>query len=92
MQHIEKGGSVMIDYEKLDKLMELPVSEEMLGAYIEGKLNDGELFDVYSRIESSDDLQLLVKDVLVDDVDEICELSPKKNVCDSPEDYFDDIM
>lgn len=32
----------MIDYEKLDKLMELPVSEELLGAYIEGNLSEFE--------------------------------------------------
>lgn len=42
MQHTEKGGTIMIDYEKLDKLMELPVSEEMIGAYLEGNLNEFE--------------------------------------------------
>ena len=56
----------MIDYEKLDKLMELPVSEEMLGAYIEGNLseverntiegilNDSECWAIVSEINDSE--------------------------------------
>lgn len=40
----------MIDYDKLDKLMELPVSEEMIGAYLEGNL---------SEIESDEIRQLM---------------------------------
>lgn len=41
----------MIDYEKLDALMELPVSEEMLGAYLEGNLHGSELREVQNIIE-----------------------------------------
>lgn len=41
----------MIDYEKLDALMELPVSEEMLGAYLEGNLHGSEFREVQNIIE-----------------------------------------
>ena len=41
----------MIDYEKLDALMELPVSEEMLGAYVEGNLHGSELREVQNIVE-----------------------------------------
>ena len=40
----------MIDYEKLDALMELPVPEEMLGAYVEGNLHGSELREVQNII------------------------------------------
>ena len=46
----------MIDYEKLDKLMELPVSEEMLGAYLEGNLNEIEADSVHQLISQNDEL------------------------------------
>ena len=46
----------MIDYEKLDKLMELPVSEEMLGAYIEGNLSDMEADYVRQLISNNGEL------------------------------------
>lgn len=46
----------MIDYEKLDKLMELPVSEEMLGAYIEGNLSDIEADSVRQLISQNEEL------------------------------------
>ena len=51
MQYFTKGGSVMIDYDKLDSLMELPVSEEMIGAYLEGNLHGAELRGVQNIIE-----------------------------------------
>lgn len=41
----------MIDYDKLDALMELPISEEMLGAYIEGNLHGSEFREVQNIIE-----------------------------------------
>ena len=41
----------MIDYEKLDVLMELPISEEMLGAYLEGNLHGAELREVQNIVE-----------------------------------------
>lgn len=40
----------MIDYDKLDALMELPISEEMLGAYVEGNLHGSELREVQNII------------------------------------------
>lgn len=46
----------MIDYEKLDKLMELPVSEEMLGAYIEGNLSDVEADSVRQLMSHNEEL------------------------------------
>lgn len=42
----------MINYEKLDKLMELPISEEMLGAYLEGNLHGAELREVQNIVEN----------------------------------------
>ena len=41
----------MIDYDKLDVLMELLISEEMLGAYVEGNLHGSELREVQNIIE-----------------------------------------
>lgn len=41
----------MINYEKLDELMELPISEEMLGAYLEGNLHGAELREVQNIVE-----------------------------------------
>ena len=41
----------MIDYEKLDALMGLPISEEMLGAYLEGNLHGAELREVQNIVE-----------------------------------------
>lgn len=41
----------MIDYDKLDSLMELPISEEMLGAYLEGNLHGAELREVQNIVE-----------------------------------------
>lgn len=41
----------MIDYDKLDSLMELPVSEEMIGAYLEGNLHGAELREVQNLVE-----------------------------------------
>ena len=46
----------MIDYEKLDKLMELPVSEEILGAYIEGNLSDVEADSVRQLMSHNEEL------------------------------------
>lgn len=51
MQYLKKGGTVMIDYDQLDSLMELPVSEEMIGAYLEGNLHGAEFREVQNIIE-----------------------------------------
>lgn len=40
----------MIDYDKLDSLMQLPVSEEMIGAYLEGNLHGAELREVQNLV------------------------------------------
>jgi hypothetical protein len=61
----------MIDYEKLDKLMELLVSEELLGAYIEGNLSDVEA-DYVRQLMSHDEELLDVSpfDVLNSNIDD----------------------
>ena len=50
----------MIDYNKLDRLMNLPVSEEMLGAYIEGNLYGSELREVHNIIEQNPELEDII--------------------------------
>lgn len=92
MQHIEKGGSVMIDYEKLDKLMELPLSEEMLGAYIEGNLSEDELWEINECIESNDDLRSLVEEVTADNIDDLNELLTNKRHHNVLDEIYDDII
>ena len=46
----------MIDFDKLDKISELPISEEMLGAYLEGNLDLSEAAMVESMIDASSTL------------------------------------
>ena len=63
----------MINYEKLDELMELPISEEMLGAYLEGNLHGAELREVQNIVEkdsfvadlisSTDDVLQMINDL-----------------------------
>lgn len=56
----------MIDDEllnKFDRIQDLPVSEEMLGAYMEGNLNDAESILVSNMIDSNPDLSLLSYEV-----------------------------
>ncbi len=52
----------MINYEKLDKLMELPVSEEILGAYIEGNLSATETDGIDDLLNQSD-WKVIVQDI-----------------------------
>lgn len=52
----------MIDEElmsKFDRIQDLPVSEEMLGAYIEGNLSDSESIEVSSVIDVNPDLSYI---------------------------------
>lgn len=56
----------MIDEEllnKFDRIQDLPVSEEMLGAYMEGNLNDAESILVSNILDSNPDLSLLSYEV-----------------------------
>lgn len=56
----------MIDEELLDKfdrIQDLPVSEEMLGAYMEGNLNDAESILFSKMLDSNPDLSLLSYEV-----------------------------
>ena len=43
----------MIDFDKLDKISELPISEELLGAYLEGNLDLQEAAFVENMIDAS---------------------------------------
>lgn len=68
----------MIDYEKLDKLMELPISEEMLGAYIEGNLSDVER-DAIENVLIDSECQELVREIndkeaIIEEFEEIPDL------------------
>lgn len=67
----------MIDDEllaKFDRIQELPVSEEMLGAYAEGNVTDSEQMLISSITDSSSEISTLLceledwEDVLVDDL------------------------
>ena len=52
----------MIDEElmsKFDRIQDLPVSEEILGAYFEGSLNDSESIEVSSIIDTNPDLSYI---------------------------------
>lgn len=62
----------MIDYDKLDKLMELPVSAEILGAFMEGRLDDSEFEKVSKIVESGNLLSEMIQDV-----SEITTVEPK---------------
>lgn len=56
----------MIDEEllnKFDRIEDLPVSEEMLGAYLEGNLNDAESILVSNMLDSNPELSLLSYEV-----------------------------
>lgn len=53
----------MIDDEllnKFDRIQDLPVSEEMLGAYLEDNLSSSEVLDVESAIQESDYLKDII--------------------------------
>ena len=56
MRGLKKGGSAMISNEllnKFDSIDDLPVSEEMLGAYLENNLSYSEMVDVESAIQEN---------------------------------------
>lgn len=67
MRRTKKGGLTMIDDEllsKFDRLEDLPVSEEILGAYLEDNLYPYEVYDVESAIQNSDYLNELTNEDL----------------------------
>lgn len=53
----------MIDYDKLDALMGLPVSEEMLGAYMEGKLHGSDFREVQNTIEKDSFVSDIISEI-----------------------------
>lgn len=54
----------MIDFQnKFDSLQDLPISEEILGAYVEGNLRGSELREVSNLLSADDNLSDLVQSV-----------------------------
>lgn len=49
--------------QQFDDIQELPISEETVGAYIEGNLAGAELRDVWNFLNSDDDLSHIVDDI-----------------------------
>lgn len=60
----------MIDVNKFDDLEDLPISEEMLGAYLEGNLHGSEFREVHSYIQE-DPLTSTLIDAITDDYGEV---------------------
>ena len=56
----------MIDINKFDDLLDLPISEEMLGAYLEGNLHGSEFREVNNFILSNTDIVSLIDTVEAD--------------------------
>lgn len=57
----------MIDEEllsKFDRIQDLPVSEEMLGAYLEGNLSDAEIDDMEMMLQYHPDINNIYSEVL----------------------------
>lgn len=71
----------MIDEEllnKFDRIQDLPVSEEMLGAYLEGNLSESEIDDVELMIQYQPEINNLCEEVT-----QICDSSiPSNNSSD----------
>ena len=62
MRRTKKGGLIMINDDllsKFERIEDLPISEEMLGAYMEGNLSPYEVYDIGSAIQESDYLNEL---------------------------------
>lgn len=61
----------MINMDKLNMDdFELPVSEEMLGAYLEGNLSDSESFEVEQLLNIDDNLNQLIDEVSFEKTDD----------------------
>lgn len=73
MRGIEKGGPAMISDEllnKFDSIEDLPVSEEMLGAYMEGNLSDTEISEILPTISQSTIISNLITSVEENELNE----------------------
>ena len=79
---IEKGGTVRIKYIK-----PLPVSEEMLGAYLEGNLSAEEAQCIEQLIETDECLS-----GLLDDVEELTLMEGTDSIYDDFPDFGEDYM
>lgn len=56
---------------KFDRIEALPVSEEMLGAYMEGNLNAVENLQVEQQVILNPDLQTFVKDLAEEEITDL---------------------
>lgn len=79
---IEKGGTAMIKYIK-----PLPISEEMLGAYLEGNLSAEEAQCIEQLIETDECLS-----GLLDDVEELTLMEGTDSIYDDFPDFGEDYM
>lgn len=59
---------------KFDRIQDLPVSEEMLGAYVEGNVSDGEALGISSMMANDAGLSSLYDDVTSLDMDNILDI------------------
>lgn len=60
---------------KFDRIEDLPVSEEMLGAYMEGNLNDAEFVKISSIIDSDSNLSYISFGIVTEEFSAESELS-----------------
>lgn len=68
----------MIDHSKFDFIEDLPVSEEMIGAYLEGNLLGSEMREVSNFVESDNNLYCIVNEV--EGISNIQELEIESNL------------
>jgi len=59
---------------KFDRIQDLPVSEEMLGAYVEGNVSDGEALGISSMMANDAGLSSLYDDVTTLDLGNIMDI------------------
>lgn len=79
---------------KFDRIQDLPVSEEMLGAYMEGNLQDSERMEVDSWIDHNLALRSLIEEcadpTLYDDAFSLLDSTALDEIGYPPEDCFQD--
>lgn len=68
---------------KFDRIEDLPVSEEMLGAYLEGNLHGSEFREIQNYIHDNDDVLGLI-DIVENDIDILNDIDESFNNSISP--------
>lgn len=82
----------MIDDEllaKFDRIQDLPVSEEMLGAFAEGTLHGAELDDVAEQISSESSLSAMLEEISNANVDDLVELEHPWDIYEDDYGYWE---